>query len=144
MHLSRFPRLHGASISLRPDGSDMDAEMDRLAQRSLDFVGLPPQLVPRDRVVANNDYIGEGYGLPTDSMVEAVEMMAQLEGILLDPVYTGKGFAGLIGQVRKGNFKKVKTSCSCIPAAAFRCLPTRKPSTSLDRLNVIPAQAGIL
>ena len=63
-----------------------------LAQRTLDFMGFSQSVVPRDSVVANSDYVGDGYGLPTDSMVEAVKMLAQFEGILLDPVYSGKGF----------------------------------------------------
>ena len=69
-------------------------------------MGLSQNLVSRDSVVANSDYVGEGYGLPTDSMVEAVKMLANYEGILLDPVYSGKGFAGLIDLIRKGHFKK--------------------------------------
>ena len=50
----------------------------------------------RERVQANCDYVGDGYGLPTSSMIEAVSLLARLEGILLDPVYSGKGMAGLI------------------------------------------------
>ena len=49
-------------------------------------------------------YIGPGYGRPTPEMVEAVTLTARHEGILLDPVYTGKGMAGLIGLVRAGYF----------------------------------------
>ena len=55
-------------------------------------------------MVANCDYVGDGYGIPTKGMVEAVRMLAELEGILLDPVYSGKGMAGLIDLVRKGQF----------------------------------------
>ena len=77
-----------------------------LAQRTAEFMGLNPDLVRRERVVANSDYVGDGYGLPTNAMVEAVKMMAQYEGILLDPVYSGKGFSGLIDLIRKGHFKK--------------------------------------
>ena len=62
--------------------------------------------IPRDRVVANCDYVGGGYGVPTDGMVEAVRLFARHEGILLDPVYSGKGAAGLIDLIRKGYFKK--------------------------------------
>jgi L-cysteate sulfo-lyase len=69
-------------------------------------MGLGQSLVPRDSVVANSDYVGEGYGLPTESMIEAVKLVASLEGILLDPVYAGKAFAGLIDLVRKGHFRK--------------------------------------
>jgi len=77
-----------------------------LAQRTLDFMGLNPDLVAREKVVANIDYVGDGYGLPTESMIEAVKMLASYEGILLDPVYSGKGFAGLIDLIRKGHFKQ--------------------------------------
>ena len=61
-------------------------------------------VVAREAVVANTDYVGEGYGLPTPSGVEAIEMFAALEGILLDPVYSAKGAAGLIDLARKGSF----------------------------------------
>ncbi len=77
-----------------------------LAQRTAEFMGLNPDIVKRERVVANSDYVGDGYGLPTNAMVEAVKMMAQYEGILLDPVYAGKGFSGLIDLIRKGHFRK--------------------------------------
>ena len=77
-----------------------------LAQRTAVYMGLNPEIVAREKVVANSDYVGDGYGLPTSSMVEAVKMLAQYEGILLDPVYSGKGFAGLVDLIRKGHFKK--------------------------------------
>ena len=77
-----------------------------LAQRTAVYMGLNPEIVAREKVVANSDYVGDGYGLPTSSMVEAVKMLAKYEGILLDPVYSGKGFAGLVDLIRKGPFKK--------------------------------------
>jgi L-cysteate sulfo-lyase len=93
-------------VGVRAPKAKQEENVFALAQRTLDFMGLPQSLVPRDSVVANSDYVGDGYGLPTDSMVEAVKMLATYEGILLDPVYSGKGFAGLIDLVRKGHFKK--------------------------------------
>jgi len=60
----------------------------------------------RTSVLANCDYVGDGYGLPTPAMVEAVNLLAKTEGILLDPVYSGKGMAGLIDLIRKGQFAK--------------------------------------
>jgi L-cysteate sulfo-lyase len=57
-------------------------------------------------VVANSDYVGAGYGIPTPGMVEALKLVARTEGILLDPVYSGKGMDGLIDQVKKGFFAK--------------------------------------
>jgi L-cysteate sulfo-lyase len=56
-------------------------------------------------VMANTDYVGEGYGLPTKSGIDAIKMFAELEGILLDPCYSAKGAAGLIDLARKGAFK---------------------------------------
>ena len=93
-------------VSVRAPKVKQEENVFGLCQRTLDFMGLSQSLVPRDSVVANSDYVGDGYGLPTDSMVEAVKMLANYEGILLDPVYSGKGFAGLIDLIRKGHFKK--------------------------------------
>jgi D-cysteine desulfhydrase len=50
--------------------------------------------------------VGPGYSLPSPEMIEAVRMVAEIEGILLDPVYTGKAMAGLVGLVRQGVFAK--------------------------------------
>jgi D-cysteine desulfhydrase len=60
--------------------------------------------VPRSAIRCTDAYVGPGYGEPTAAMIEAVELVARLEGILLDPVYTGKAMAGLIGMVREGRF----------------------------------------
>lgn len=53
-------------------------------------------------IVNTNDYIGERYGVPTEGCLEAIRLVARTEGILLDPVYTGKAMAGLIDHVRQG------------------------------------------
>lgn len=62
--------------------------------------------IDRADVVCFDQYVGPGYSLPTDDMVEAVKLFASTEAILLDPVYSGKAAAGLIDQVRKGAFAK--------------------------------------
>ena len=61
---------------------------------------------PEEVVECVEGYVGPGYSLPTPEMVEAVTLMARTEAILLDPVYTGKSFAGLISLIRQGRFKK--------------------------------------
>jgi L-cysteate sulfo-lyase len=53
-----------------------------------------------------SDQRGEGYGIPTDAMLEAVRLLARSEGLLLDPVYSGKAFAGLLAAIRAGEFKR--------------------------------------
>ena len=64
---------------------------------------------PTDSIQCIEGYVGPGYSLPTPEMTEAVVLMARTEAILLDPVYTGKAFAGLIGLIRQGYFKKGQT-----------------------------------
>ena len=74
-----------------------------LAMETAEYIGAP-EIVKRAEVVANCDYIGEGYGVPTPEMNDAVVMLARLEGLLFDPVYSGKALAGMIDLVRKGFF----------------------------------------
>lgn len=62
-----------------------------------------------DRLHVIDGYLGEAYGVPTPEMIEAVQMVAQTEGLLLDPVYSGKAMAALIGHVRRGKFARDQT-----------------------------------
>jgi L-cysteate sulfo-lyase len=64
------------------------------------------KILDKSEVIVYDEYIGPGYGEPSDSMIEATKILAKKEGILLDPVYTGKAFAGLIGLIRKKKFTK--------------------------------------
>jgi D-cysteine desulfhydrase len=50
-------------------------------------------------------YVGPGYGMPTELSTRALELAARTEGLILDPVYTGKAFAGLIGEVEAGRVR---------------------------------------
>lgn len=92
-------------IGVRAPRDRQEAMVHELGCRTWDLMGLRGEL-PREAVVANCDYVGPGYGVPTPGMVEAVTLLARTEGILLDPVYSGKGMAGLIDLVRKGHFEK--------------------------------------
>ena len=75
----------------------------KLAVETADYVGSP-DAVKREDIVANCDYVGEGYGIPTKEMNDAVMLLARLEGLLFDPVYSGKGLAGMLDLVGKGYF----------------------------------------
>jgi L-cysteate sulfo-lyase len=74
-----------------------------LAQETAKHLGLPG-IIHAEHIAANCDYVGQGYGIATQGMAEAVRLVAELEGILLDPVYSGKAMAGLIDLIRKGHF----------------------------------------
>jgi D-cysteine desulfhydrase family pyridoxal phosphate-dependent enzyme len=63
-----------------------------------DLLGV--EAVPAGRVHLDDGWIGDGYGLPTAAMVEAVRLVARTEGVLLDPVYSGKAMAGLVADCR--------------------------------------------
>ncbi len=66
----------------------------------VEVLGLPWRPHPDDLIVYD-DYVGERYGVPTPACLEAIRVVARTEGILLDPVYTGKGMAGLMGLITR-------------------------------------------
>ncbi|WGT50472.1 D-cysteine desulfhydrase [Thioclava nitratireducens] len=92
-------------FGVRAPKDKQEANVFALAQKTAEKLGCPG-VVAREDVVADCSYVGEGYGIPREDTLEAIRMFAQLEGILLDPVYSGKGAAGLIDYCRKGHFKK--------------------------------------
>ncbi|OJJ10673.1 D-cysteine desulfhydrase [Alphaproteobacteria bacterium AO1-B] len=60
--------------------------------------------IEKEKILVDDGYVGEGYGLPAETTLEAIHLTARQEGILLDPVYSAKGMAGLIGLIRQGFF----------------------------------------
>jgi L-cysteate sulfo-lyase len=95
-------------IGVRLPRAQQEANVHRLAEATAEYVGVRGG-IPRETVEANCDYVGAGYGIPTPGMAEAVQMLARLEGILLDPVYSGKAMAGMIDLIRNGSIKADKT-----------------------------------
>lgn len=90
-------------INVRRLQAEQEGNVHRLAVATAALLGTPaPQ---RSAVVARDNWVGPGYSLPTTEMVAAVRLLASSEGILLDPVYTGKAMAGLVALVRDGTFK---------------------------------------
>ena len=89
-----------------------DILMKAVLKRDLNLIGKKRlshvwhMTLDKSDVIVNDEYIGPGYGEPTDQMKEATKLLAQKEAILLDPVYTGKGFAGLIGLIKNKRFNK--------------------------------------
>jgi D-cysteine desulfhydrase len=92
-------------INVRRTRQEQEPNVHKLAQETAAMLGIRGG-IPRDAITALGDWVGPGYSLPTPEMVEAVRMLARVEGILLDPVYTGKTMAGLIALIRRGEFKK--------------------------------------
>lgn len=95
--------IHLLGIGVRAPREKQETMVHTLANATADHLG-DGTIVPRHAVRANCDYVGAGYGLPTDGMRAAIKMLARLEGLLFDPVYSGKGLDGLIDLTRKGYF----------------------------------------
>ena len=90
-------------VSVRQPRERQMLAVHSLAQKTLERIG--GGALPGDTIIVDDGYVGTGYGVPADSTLEAIGLAARQEGLLLDPVYSGKGFAGLLGLVRSGFFK---------------------------------------
>jgi 1-aminocyclopropane-1-carboxylate deaminase/D-cysteine desulfhydrase-like pyridoxal-dependent ACC family enzyme len=88
-------------------GWDAPTDMATMANRTAELLDLPTRLAPEDLDVSF-DYIAPGYGKMSQSCLEAIHLLARTEGILLDPVYTGKAMAALIDDVRHGRVAKTQ------------------------------------
>ena len=73
----------------------------RIATEAAQILGVAARITAED-LINDESYIGPGYGIATPACVEAIRLLATSEGILLDPVYTGKAMAGMIGDIRAG------------------------------------------
>ena len=91
-------RVLGVDVGTRPD---LDDVIPRLAVEAAARAG---RSAPGGELVLDHSRFGDGYGAVTDGALEAIERVAGLEGVVLDPVYTGKAMAGLIGAAREGRF----------------------------------------
>jgi D-cysteine desulfhydrase family pyridoxal phosphate-dependent enzyme len=81
---------------------------DEMAAEAGKLIGLELKL-PMANYKIFYDYVGKGYGIPTDKGIEAIRLAARTEALLLDPVYTGKAMAGLVDLIRGGYFTKKDT-----------------------------------
>lgn len=87
--------------------SDRDSSAARTRQLTQDALALlgSNTVVQAEEIAIDGSQLGDGYGLPTPAMQEAVRLMARAEGLLIDPVYSGKAFAGLLADLRLGRYR---------------------------------------
>lgn len=101
--LAKWPgKILGISIDSAAD--ELRKAVARLANQAGLLLGEDVQLTPGD-IHVNDEYLGAGYGILGAPEIEAIQLFARYEGLLLDPVYTGRAGAGLIGLIRSGFFK---------------------------------------
>jgi D-cysteine desulfhydrase family pyridoxal phosphate-dependent enzyme len=94
--LGDHAKVLGVDVGTRPD---LDEQVPVKAAEAARLAGRPS---PVGACVIDHDRFGEGYGVPTEACREALLLAARLEGLILDPVYTAKGMAGLIAARRSG------------------------------------------
>lgn len=92
--------MHGVTAT---DEFHIPSRTAAIANQTSAAIGLGVTVDEKD-VVNFDDFVGEGYGIPSEAGNEAVRLFARTEGIILDPIYTGKAAAGLVAHVREGRF----------------------------------------
>ncbi len=98
-------RITGISVDRR--SADLVGRVVHLAQETEILLGNPPT-VSANEVDVVDDYIGQGYAVLGQPEIEATRMLARLEGLLVDPVYTARAAAGLIGMIRDGRIDRAE------------------------------------
>lgn len=111
-HAGLVAGLHGnqsgipvTGISVRAAKSPQEEKLHGLANATSQLAGGTRE-VPPEAITVRDEFVGPGYSLPTPEMTAAIQTFARVEGILLDPVYTGKTAAGLLALVEEGAFPR--------------------------------------
>jgi 1-aminocyclopropane-1-carboxylate deaminase/D-cysteine desulfhydrase-like pyridoxal-dependent ACC family enzyme len=79
-----------------------------IANETLEVLGLDIRMA-EEEIRNDMHFVGSGYGIPTEACVEAVKLFARTEGVILDPIYTGKAAAGMIAHIKEGRYGKGDT-----------------------------------
>lgn len=93
------------SYNVLADQAATQQQTHQLLTETLGMLGQPLGQASLE-VNVEGGHLGDGYGIPTDEMIAALKLVATTEGLLLDPVYTGKAFAGLLADLRAGCFAR--------------------------------------
>ncbi|MBY6189406.1 D-cysteine desulfhydrase family protein [Microbulbifer agarilyticus] len=110
---------------------DEEYFVNKVAEDVCDWNRRYPEMVPRgfefnkDQVNVVDEYIGPGYAIATDEIYQAIAMLAQQEGLLLDPVYTGKAFYGMLQDIEKGRYKNSENLVFVHTGGQFGVFPQR-------------------
>jgi len=110
---SRLHGFHGQVLGIsidndKLDGAPFPTELARIANEAGQLLGQPP-VFSADDFSVQYDYLGQGYGILGQLEIEAISLAAHCEGLLLDPVYTGRAFGGMVDMIRKGVFSATET-----------------------------------
>lgn len=93
-------KIHGVTATHEHDVADRTAA---IANQAAERLGLDLRIRPEE-IINDSAFVGQAYGIPTPESVEATRLFARTEGVILDPVYTGKAAAGMIAAIRAGTY----------------------------------------
>jgi len=91
-------------ITATGEFESVPARTAEIANQTAEVLGLDLRITPTE-IINDDRFVGPGYGIPTEAGVEATRLFARTEGIILDPIYTGKAAAGMIAHIREGRYK---------------------------------------
>ena len=92
--------VHGVTAT---DEFHVPSRTAAIANETLEVLGLDMR-VTEDEILNDAGFVGPGYGIPTEASVEATKLFAHTEGVVLDPVYTGKAAACMVAHIREGRY----------------------------------------
>lgn len=97
-------KIVAVTCSMKDEG--YEAKVAGLANQALDQLKQSGLRIQPEDLVIDRGYFGEGYEVPSEASTEAMKLLARTEGVVLDPVYTAKAFAGLLDYVKTGRIKQ--------------------------------------
>lgn len=100
--LAAYPSMSIHGVSVSRDAASQAASVADLANQTFEFLGSPERVTAAD-IIVHDQYYGGKYGVATPEGLEAIRLLGVTEGLIVDPVYTGKAMSGMIDQLRRGN-----------------------------------------
>jgi D-cysteine desulfhydrase/L-cysteate sulfo-lyase len=97
--------VHGVTAT---DEFHVPSRTAAIANETLDLLGLDAR-VTEDEILNDAGFVGAGYGIPTEASSEATKLFARTEGVILDPVYTGKAAACMVAHIQEGRYTRKDT-----------------------------------
>ncbi|OGD57451.1 hypothetical protein A3K78_00840 [Candidatus Bathyarchaeota archaeon RBG_13_52_12] len=134
--LNTGTKIIGAAVDWKTK-EEQQADVNRIIRDSHDVLGLEVE-IPFSDIVVYNEYVGGGYGFISKEKAEAVKVLAETEGILIDPVYTATAMACLIDLCRKKKFKKSDNVLFLHSGGAVALFPYREPLKAYTKGKQFP------
>lgn len=111
-------------INVCDDAQHFKNEIYKIVNESMKYLDVK-LLISKDEINIIDGYVGRGYALSRPEELQFIQEFAKLEGIILDPVYTGKAMYGLVEEIKKGTFKDCENILFIHTGGAFGLFPQK-------------------